>query len=244
VPAMAAMLDEVAAAFRDGTGIAPDRYPDALYGAMEQMSATWLDTMLVDRWLPEVDGLVGRLRRGARVADVGSGAGRAVIAMARQFPASEFIGYDRYPPNVARATAAAAEAGVADRVQFREADATGALTGPLDLVTMFATLHDAPDPAALLGAARAALRPDTGVLLVQESAAAQPEENAGPRGQILYATSVLHCVPATLAAGGHALGTLGLPYETLAELGRKAGFAEVREVPVRNPMNALFVLRP
>ncbi|GGK76573.1 hypothetical protein GCM10012284_08180 [Mangrovihabitans endophyticus] len=243
VPAMAGMLDEVAAAFRAGSGIGPEGFPESMYEAMEQMSATWLDALLVDQWLPSVDGLVERLRRGARVADVGSGSGRAVLAMARRFPASEFIGYDVYARNVARASELASGAGMADRVRFREADAAGDLTGPLDLITMFATLHDAPDPYALLGAARAALKPD-GVLLIQESAAATPGENTGPAGQILYATSVLHCVPAALAAGGPALGTLGLPYETLAALAGKAGFGHVHEVPVQSPMNALFVLRP
>jgi tRNA G46 methylase TrmB len=112
---MAAMLYEVAVAFRTGRGIAPDRYLDALNKAMELMSATWLDAALVDQLLPAVDGVVGRLDRGARVADIGSGAGSALIALARRFPSSEFVGYDSYRPNVEQACAGAQAAGVGDR---------------------------------------------------------------------------------------------------------------------------------
>ncbi|HKS97922.1 MAG TPA: SRPBCC domain-containing protein, partial [Rugosimonospora sp.] len=131
VPPLASMVDEVATAFRSGQGISPDRYPSGLFSAMERMSATWLDANLVGEWLPAVDGLVNRLRNGAKVADVGSGGGRALISMAKAFPDSEFTGYDRYKPNVARAEAAARAAGVADRVTFHDTDATDRLAGPL-----------------------------------------------------------------------------------------------------------------
>ncbi|HKT00326.1 MAG TPA: SAM-dependent methyltransferase, partial [Rugosimonospora sp.] len=97
----------------------------------------------------------------------------------------------------------------------------------------------------VLAAARAALAPADGVLLVLESAAAaDPADNAGPTGQILYATSTLYCVPTALADGADALGTLGLPYQKLAALARDAGFGSVTELPVTSPLNALFVLRP
>lgn len=245
MPPVAAMLDEVAVAFRTGEGVGPDRYPDALYAAMERMSATWLEGMLVDRWLPAVDGVLDRLHRGASVADVGSGAGRALITLAGRFPNSEFTGYDLYQPNVERAIASAKAAGVRDRVRFCHGDATTELSGPLDLVTMFDVLHDAPDPAAVLAAARAALAPTDGALLLLESAsAADPEDNGGPTGQILYATSALYCVPVALAGGGPALGTLGLPYQELADLAGRAGFSVVEEVQTGSPMHALYVLRP
>jgi uncharacterized protein YndB with AHSA1/START domain len=245
LPPMAAMLDEVATAFRSGQGVPPERYPAELFTAMERMSATWLDTALLRDWLPAVDGLVNRLRNGAKVVDVGSGGGLALIRMAQEFPQSEFVGFDRYQPNVIRAQAAAKAAGVADRVRFENTDATGGITGPLDLVTMFDVLHDAPDPAAVLAAAHTALEPVDGVLLVLESAAAaDPADNAGPSGEILYATSTLYCVPTALADGADALGTLGLPYPRLAELAKTAGFTGVEELPVQSPLNALFLLRP
>jgi uncharacterized protein YndB with AHSA1/START domain/SAM-dependent methyltransferase len=245
LPALAGMLDEVAEGFRTGAGIEPGRYPEAFHAAMERMSATWLDTMLIDQWLPAVDGLVARLEAGAAVADVGCGGGRALLNLAARFPASEFTGYDLHQPNVDRATEAAGREGVAERVRFRNADASTALSSPLDLITMFDVLHDAPDPVALLSAAHDALVPSGGVLLVLESAAApEPEDNAGPQGQILYGTSTLYCVPTALAGGGPALGTLGLPVTEIESLARKARFTAVEEVPVRNPFNALYVLRP
>lgn len=241
---MAAMVDEVAEAFRTGQGVAQERYPDRLFDAMERMSATWLDTMLVGQWLPAVDGLVGRLERGAKVADVGSGRGRALITMAKRFPGCEFVGYDLHAANVEQASRAADAAEVADRVRFRAADATTELTGPLDLVTMFDVLHDAPDPEALLAAVRRSLA-DHGVLLVLESGAAEnPEDNVGPPATILYATSTLYCVPTALAEGGAALGTLGLPHGELCALARRAGFGAVDEVPIQSPLNALYRLVP
>jgi len=244
IPPLMSMLDEVAAAFRTGDGIPADRYPDELFGAMEQMSATWLDTMLVGHWLPAAR-LDGQLERGGKVADVGSGGGRAVIAMARRFCAAEFDGYDLRKLNVARARAAAEAAGVTDRVRFHTADAAAKLTAPLDLVTMFDVLHDAPDPYALLTAAYQALAPASGALLVLESNAARdPEDNAGPPGTILYATSVLYCLPTAIAEGGPGLGTLGLPFDELHVQAGRAGFTTIETLPAGNPLNTLYLLRP
>jgi uncharacterized protein YndB with AHSA1/START domain/SAM-dependent methyltransferase len=242
---LASMVDEVAEAFHTGQGIPYERYPMQLYTAMERMSSTWLDTMLVDQWLPGVDGLVARLEGGGKVADIGSGAGRALIRMAQRFGAAQFVGYDLYAPNVERATEAARQAGVADRVHFENVDATTALTAPLDLVTMFDVLHDAPDPEALLRAAHTALTPAQGVLLVLESNSADnAEDNAGPSGSVLYATSTLYCLPTALSEGGPGLGTLGLPPGELSALANRAGFNTVDEVPISSPLNALYVLRP
>ena len=71
--------------------------------------------------LPDV---LDRMRGGARVADVGCGAGLAAVALAQAFP--QIISrLRRVRPVVERAPAAAAEAGVADRVTFEVCDAAG-----------------------------------------------------------------------------------------------------------------------
>ena len=241
---LASMLDEVAEAFRTGQGIGHEQYPERLYTAMERMSATWLDTQLVEQWLPSVDGLVERLEAGGKIADIGSGGGRALIRMAKRFPKVKGVGFDLHPPNVERATVAAEEAGVDNRVRFENLDAVTGLSGRIDLVTMFDVLHDAPDPEALLAAAHKVLARTDGVLLILESTSADdPAENAGPNGTILYGTSALYCVPTALSEGGPALGTLGLPPSELYALATRAGFHSVTEVAIASPINSLYVLR-
>jgi len=48
----------------------------------------------------------------------------------------------------------------------------------------------------------------------------------------------------SLAHGGAGLGTCGCPPAVAEELGRGAGFSSVREVPIENPINRLYELRP
>jgi hypothetical protein len=244
LPALTGALDAVTEAFRTGEGVSQDRYPAELYAAMEQMSSSWLNTMYVHMWIPAVEGLARRLGQGGRVADIGCGGGRALVLGAQAFPASEFVGYDMYPPNVERARAAAEEAGVGDRVHIVQADAATALHGHFDLVTAFDVLHDAPDPAGLLRRIRAALDPDGVLLLLESRSADDPLDNAGPQAVILYATSVLYCLPTSCGHGGAGLGTLGLPPGRIRDLCGSAGFRSIRPVPNPNPFNALYEIRP
>jgi Methyltransferase domain len=64
---------------------------------------------------------LAQVRPGDFVIDLGSGDGRIVITAARQFDA-EGLGVEYDPSLLARATKAAAEAGVADRVSFIKQD--------------------------------------------------------------------------------------------------------------------------
>lgn len=181
VLALADTVDTVADAMRSGTGVAPDAYSESLYQAMEQMSASWLDFLLVAQFIPAVPGLVDRLAEGARVADIGCGHGRALIRLAQRFPRSEYIGVDSHPAVIARAAAAVRDAGVAERVTLLAADATKGLPGTFDLITMFNVLHDARDPESVLRAVRAALTSDGAVLLMESRAADTPWDNKGRR---------------------------------------------------------------
>src|SRR5215472_8556279 len=111
--------DQVAAAFRNGGGVAPaDLHPDVWAGT-SRFTAQWHQNMLVQQWLPLVPGTTAKLSAGARVADVGCGTGQALIALGRAFPAVTGTGYDVHPPSVEQARRAAAEAGVADRISYQ-----------------------------------------------------------------------------------------------------------------------------
>jgi 2-polyprenyl-3-methyl-5-hydroxy-6-metoxy-1,4-benzoquinol methylase len=219
VPDMAAMVDDVVASFRTGDGIQQDRYPAALYEDMARMSASWVNTSLVQQWVPAVPQLVERLTAGGHAVDVGCGRGRASIVLAKAFPNSRFTGLDVYGPNIAAARTAAQAEGVADRVDFQMADAATSLPEGVDLVTVFDVLHDQAHPDVLLRAIHAALAPDGVMLVMDNKTEENPLDNRGALSSILFATSTIYCLPTTLAAGGgDALGTLGLSEGRLRKL--------------------------
>jgi trans-aconitate methyltransferase len=96
---------------------------------------------LVDAWLPSLDGVVEKLRAGARVADIGCGHESSTILMAEAFPQSTFVGSDYHEGSIDAARAA----GVSDRVTFEVASAKDFGGGPYDLVCVFDALHDMGD---------------------------------------------------------------------------------------------------
>ncbi len=212
---------------------------------MERVSAAFFyDRTLVDEWLPALPAIRDRLERGAAVADVGCGRGRALIALARAFPASRFVGYDAHGPNVARATAAAEAAGVADRVRFEQRDVAAGLPERYDVITAVVVIHDAGDPVAVLRAIREALRPGGVFLCMEGGYSERLEENLGPMGALGYGSSLFYCLPTALAQGGVGLGARGLPEPRLRELCTEAGFGDVRRVPVQPLLLALYEVTP
>jgi hypothetical protein len=87
-------VEEMPTSFRTGLGHDYDSHgPQGAVG-IERSFEPWNRAFLVPVVLPALDGVVDRLRVGADVADVGCGAGGAVLLMAREFPASRFTGYD------------------------------------------------------------------------------------------------------------------------------------------------------
>jgi len=234
--------DQVAAAFRDGGGVAPaDLHPDVWAGT-SRFTAQWHQNMLVQQWLPLVPGTTAKLSAGARVADVGCGTGQALIALARAFPAVTGVGYDTYPPVIDQARQAAADAGVSDRVRYDVLDAATGLPEAFDVITTFDVVHDSADPLSLLRSIRDALHPDGRYLCLEVNCADQPADNVGPIASLLYGFSLLYCMTTSLAQGGEGLGTLGLPESQLRQLAGKAGFSQIRRVEMDNPFNTLYEL--
>jgi hypothetical protein len=143
-------LERIIAAFRAGGGVPQAAYPDDAYTGMARFTAAWFDHHLLGAWLPLLPDVRERLERGIRWADVGCGAGRAVIRLAQEFPQSTFAGFDVFPAQVERARVAAEAAGVADRVSFEVADAAEGIPGPWDAISTFDVVHDAVNPDALV----------------------------------------------------------------------------------------------
>jgi 2-polyprenyl-3-methyl-5-hydroxy-6-metoxy-1,4-benzoquinol methylase len=232
----------VADAFRTGGGVALEDLHEDVWLGTERFTAGWHRNLLVQQWLPLMPEVEARLRAGARVVDVGCGAGRGAVALAKAFPACTVVGYDAHAPVVERARALATEAGVADRVSFAVLDAAEGLPERFDVITTFDVLHDAVDPQRLLTAIHEALTPGGVHVCLEINCADRAEDNVGPIATLLYGFSLLYCMTTSLAHGGAGLGTLGLPAARLRGLAARAGFGRVRHVEMDNPFNNLYEL--
>jgi SAM-dependent methyltransferase len=244
VPSMVDILDQVTAAFRNGSGVPQSEYNVNFWDGLERFTAGWFENLLVQEWVPAMPDVRSSLERGALVADVGCGRGRALIKLAQAFPASRYVGYDVFGPSVEIATSNARAAGVADSVSFRQLDAASGLPEKYDLITTFDVIHDAVDPVGLLRAIREALKPDGIYVCLDINCSDKLEENVGPLGAMFHGISVLYCMTTSLSKNGVGLGTVGLHEPKLKELCEEAGFSAVERVPLDNPFNNLYQIKP
>jgi SAM-dependent methyltransferase len=239
-----ATIDLLTQSFRQGGGVRLSDYPDSMHHGIERFTANWFDNLLLQQWIPAVPEVQAKLERGCRVADVGSGRGRALIKLAQAYPESRFVGYEIHARNVDLATASAEAAGVSERVTFRQWDASQGLPARYDLITTFDVVHDAADPQGMLSAIHRALEPQGTYLCLEINCADTLEGNLNPLGALFYSFSVLLCMTSSLADGGAGLGTAGLPESKLRALATEAGFGSVSRLPLENPFNVLYALRP
>ena len=236
-------LAGVATAFRTGAGYAWHQRDTDLFEGTERFFRPGYAANLVDEWLPALDGVVAKLSRGARVADVGCGHGATTIMMARAYPASTFVGFDYHEASVAWARRAAKEAGVADRCAFEVAQAADFPGTGYDLVCTFDALHDMGDPKGAAVHVRAALDPDGSWLLVEPYAGDDVADNLNPVGRIYYNASTLICVPHSLSQDvGLALGAQAGPART-REVVTAGGFTTWREA-AQTPFNLVYEAKP
>jgi SAM-dependent methyltransferase len=243
---MAAMLEngeKVKPAFKTGSGVPWSEQASCLFCATARFFRPGYHNNLVSNWLPALDGVIEKLQRGARVADVGCGHGWSTVLMAKAFPNSQFIGYDFHPSSIGHAVAHAQEHGVTANTRFQVATAKNYPEKDFDLVTFFDCLHDMGDPAGASAHVRQSLKPDGAWMIVEPMAGDRLEDNLNPVGRIYYAASTVGCVATSLAQ------------EVGAALGAQAGEARLREVitaggfravrrAAETPFNMILEARP
>lgn len=226
-----------------GQGFGWHEHDPELFLGTEQFFRPGYRTHLVEEWLPALEGVHDALTAGARVADVGCGHGVSTAVMAQRYPASSFFGFDYHEASVERATAHAAEQGVASNTAFIRAAADSYPGSDYDLICFFDCLHDMGDPVGALKHAREALSPDGTVMLVEPIAGDALADNLNPVGRVYYAASTMICTPSSLAQDvGAALGAQAGPgrLQRAAEL---AGFTRFRRA-TETPVNMVLELRP
>jgi ubiquinone/menaquinone biosynthesis C-methylase UbiE len=238
------VLPSVADAYRTGGGVPYEAYGRAFRHGQGHINRPAFTHELAADWLAAMPDVIDRLQGGgARVADLGCGQGWSSLAVARAFPKAHVDGIDLDPASIADATRHAEDAGLADRVRFRHADATR-LNGPYDLILILEALHDMTDPAAALRAAHAALAPGGTVLVVDEKVADAFTAPGDEVERMMYGWSVTHCLPTQLAEQpSAALGT-AMRSDAVRELADQARYTRVDVLPADNDFLRLYRLRP
>ena len=235
--------DQIVETFRSGEGLGWHAHNHRLFCGTESFFRTGYRAHLVSQWLPALDGVVERLKRGGRVADIGCGHGASTILMAQAFPRSSFVGLDYHDASIATARRRAAEQGVQGNLTFEVKAATEFEGRDFDLICFMDCLHDLGDPVGALARCREALRPDGKVLLVEPYAGDRLEENLNPVGRMYYAASAMACTPNSLSQDvGLGLGAQA-GEERLRKVSQEAGFSGLRRA-AQTPVNLILELTP
>ncbi|MCW2540952.1 MAG: Methyltransferase protein [Frankiales bacterium] len=237
---------QLEAAFKTGAGVPYAEYGPEAVTAQAALNRPAYVNSLVAEWLPVMPDVQARMAAGARVADVGTGAGWSAIELAKAYRAVHVDGYDNDEESISRARRNAAEHSVSDRVDFevRDIDEIAAHGVRYDLITFFECLHDLAHPVAALAAARQALAPGGTVLVMDENV---DETLVAPGDEVqrfFAAASVIWCTPqGRVEADSEVIGAVMRPAR-LRELAAAAGFTTVNILPIEHPFWRFYRLNP
>jgi len=235
-------LDRTLDNFRTGKGMEWGDHHPCLFHGTERFFRAGYNAHLIVAWLPALDGVVDKLTRGAKVADVGCGHGASTILMAKTYPRSTFVGYDYHADSIRTARARAAAAG-AENAQFEVADAVSYPGQSFDLIAFFDCLHDMGDPIGVSRHARRALKDDGTAMIVEPFANDNTQDNLNPVGRVMYGASSQICVPVSLARNGPALGAQAGERRLREVMVSGGGFSRFRRA-AETPFNLVLEARP
>lgn len=228
--------------FRTGNGVSWADHDERLYCGVAAFFRNSYSSSLVKDWLPALEGVVEKLKAGAKVADVGCGYGHSTVLMAQAFPKSRFWGFDVHEGSIEAARKVAFDAGVADRAVFDVAKADSYEDHGYDLICFFDCLHDMGRPVAAAEHAARVLGKDGTIMLVEPFAGERIEDNINPVGRLYYAASTtLCCAHAISEKGTHVLGAQA-GEKKLGDVLRKAGFRNIRRA-AETPFNLIIEAR-
>jgi 2-polyprenyl-3-methyl-5-hydroxy-6-metoxy-1,4-benzoquinol methylase len=238
-------MEKLLEVFKKGGGISLKEFDENEFVGTERTTASWFENLLLQEWIPVVPDVKSKLES-AIAADVGCGRGRAIIKLAKAFPNSRFVGFDIFEPGLERARAKSVSAGVSDRLSFRQLDVSEGFPQEekFDLITTFDVIHDMVDPRSALKSIHQALKPDGTCLWLEINSKDRLEDNYGAMGALFYGWSIMYCMTTSLAEGGEGVGTLGIPPSIVKKYCDETGFSNVRKLPLDNPFNILYEVKP
>jgi SAM-dependent methyltransferase len=228
--------------FKSGKGMEWGEHHACLFHGTERFFRAGYNANLLTSWLPALDGVVDKLKAGAKVADVGCGHGASAILMAKAFPNSTFIGYDYHENSIRTARERASAAGVTN-VKFEVADAVTYPGKAFDLIAFFDCLHDMGDPVGVSRHARQALKNDGTAMIVEPFANDDMQDNLNPVGRVMYGASAQICVPVSRARNGPALGAQAGEHRLREVVVTGGGFGKFKRA-TETPFNLVLEARP
>ena len=183
---------------------------------------------LLEEWIPAMDGVQEKLKKGAKVADIGCGLGTSSMLMAEEFPNSIIHAYDFHGASIDEAKKRASEKGLTN-LEFFVSDASNIPNNGYDLACIFDAWHDMGDPVGIAEGIKDILTNDGTFMVVEPMALDGLANNItnNPSSSMFYGFGTLICVPASKAQPvGLGLGPQAGP-KKLMELLSSAGFDKV-----------------
>jgi 2-polyprenyl-3-methyl-5-hydroxy-6-metoxy-1,4-benzoquinol methylase len=240
-------LNDMPDSFRTGLGHDYDAHgPEGAVG-IEKSFEPWNQNFLIPYVVPALHGMEEKLRTGARVADIGCGAGGLSLLLGRTFPASTFIGYDISQHALHRANERLASEGLSN-VRFTDPRTDSIIDEEkFDLICTFDCIHDMTHPTEMMKTIRQSLKEDGTWLLVDIKAHDSLEMNVtkNPMAPLLYGISVLSCMSSAMSSpDGEGLGTLGLSSTRAEAMATEAGFSSFEQLAIDHSVNAFYQVRP
>lgn len=118
------------------------------------------ETNIGQAWLEATPYVREKLLQGALHADVGCGSGARLVALARAFPRSRFVGFDSSASGLERAAAAVRAARLTDRVRLQQLRGPRGVPPSFDVVSVLELAAFRGGRAALVSSVHDALAPD------------------------------------------------------------------------------------
>jgi 2-polyprenyl-3-methyl-5-hydroxy-6-metoxy-1,4-benzoquinol methylase len=234
-------------AFQTGGGVPYTDHGADLREGQADLARTMYLNLLGNVWLPAIPEVHARLQADppARVADIACGYGWSSLALARAYPKVHVDGFDSDEDSITAASAAAAEAGLINRLSFAVCDATALeLVGRYDLVLVCNAIHDLARPVETLQVMRSMVAAGGAVIAIEPRA---PETFRAPGDlfdQMLYLESLMFCLPIGMAEQPSAATGQVMRPATLRRYVMEASFREVEILPIENPRMRIYRLFP
>jgi ubiquinone/menaquinone biosynthesis C-methylase UbiE len=227
---------------QEGGGIPYSEFSEDTFVGTERLFRPGYLNFLTSQWIPAMPDVHARLQKGARVADVGCGRGQALLAMARAYPKSEFVGFDNYQPGIDYGNGLA-QRNQLSNLSFRMSSANTLPQSPkFDLIMTCDSLHDMVSPEAAARSIFGALKDDGVWFCIEPNVRDRLEENVNPLGRLFYSVSMLQCMSCSLAQNGAGYGA-GMGEANIRRVAQLAGFNQFTRLPVDNPFNQFFDIR-